>query len=375
MSELDGNININEVLQIVRFGGEGIQFALKGAGKALKVAGKATSALKVKNMQIRLFLHYHSKSMSRSGKLKGLSLHMLEKLTGGDYSVVNLPTEDKESLSKFFKTLKKAKIPYSVLPDLVPGNGFSQIAIDPSRAHRLEAILDVYDFEQDKMLKEPVSEEQRGQVIPIEDYWNEGNPEEKEKITQSAIEQAEKEAVTEGKKGKVVSIEEYRNKNNIEIKKNPEITPKEMKETKEDIQRMMKLEKLKERHQSRDYFPVTIDQRMIVAENEKAYVTRVPQSYDQESGNFLLMTVNKDNALKTNNGQTILTHMRKDGQTYICDRNNENGMMMKNQQLYREHYSEYSTDFDLKKKKVYARTKNIKNQNAKTIHMPRNIKK
>ena len=204
MSELDGNININEVLQIVRFGGEGIQFALKGAGKILKVAGKATSALKVKNMQIRLFLHYNSKSMSRSGKLKGLSLHMLEKLTGGDYSVVNLPTEDKESLSKFFKTLKKAKIPHSVLPDLVPGNGFSQIAVDPSRAHRLEAILDVYDFEQDKMLKESVPEEQRGQVIPIEEYWNEGNPEEKEKITQSAIEQAEKEAATEGEKGKVV---------------------------------------------------------------------------------------------------------------------------------------------------------------------------
>ena len=36
MSELDGNININDVLQIIRFGGDGLKFALKG----VKTTGK-----------------------------------------------------------------------------------------------------------------------------------------------------------------------------------------------------------------------------------------------------------------------------------------------------------------------------------------------
>lgn len=169
----------------------------------------------------------------------------------------------------------------------------------------------------------------------------------------------------------MVSIEEYRNKGSEEgLKKNPEIELQKTQETKEDVEKMLKLEKLKERHQSRDYFPVTIDKRMIVAENEKAYVTRVPRSYDKDTGNFLLMTVNKDNALKTNNGQTILTHMRKDGQTYICDQSKTNGRMVKNQELYRDHYSEYNTDFDRKKSRTYS-----KNQNVKPIRMPKNLKK
>ena len=375
MSDLDANININEVLQIIRFGGDAtkstLNFALKGSKKAVKGIGKTASVLKVKNMQIKLFMHYHSKAMSGSGKLKGMSLHSLEKLTGGNYSIINLPTEDKEVLNTFFKTLKKGKIAYSVLPDLVPNNGFSQIAVDPSQAHRLEAILDVFDFEEGKTAKESVEEENKGKEISLEEYWNTGNQEEKDKIVSSAIEQAEKESSSKDNKGKVISLEEYKKDNGKEtLKKNPKVELQQTQETKKDVEKMLKLEKLKERHHSRDYYPVTIDKKMIVAENENAYVTRVPRSYDSDSGNFLLMTVDKNNAIKTNNGETILTHIRKDGQTYICDRSRENGKMVKNRELYRRHYSEYGTDFDKKKVKVYS-----KNKNATQIHLPKNLKK
>ena len=344
MSELDSNINISEVLQIIKFSGDSLKFVIKGA-KQVK------DKLSLKNMQIKLFLHYHSKAISGSKKLNGMSLHSLEKITGGNYSIINLPTEDKDSLAKFFKTLKKSKIAYAVLPDLMPNNGFSQIAVDPSQAYKLQAILEVYNFDTGEREKEPVPEEKRGKEMSMEEYWETGNDEEKEKIINSAVGQAEKE-------------------NDEELKKNPEVTQDRTKNTKQDIEKVLKFEKLKERHQSRDYFPVTIDKKMVVAETEKAYVTRVPYSYDKESGNFLLMTVSKEESLKTNHGETILTHMRKDGQTFVCDRDRTNGKLVKNQELYRKHYSEYATDFSRKSVKNQINVK----KNVK-IHSPKNLNK
>lgn len=225
MSELDGNVNINDVLQVVRFGGESLNFAIKGVkgiGKGIKNTGKLAkkgyNKTSLKIMQTKLFFHYHSKAISGNGELKkGMSLHSMEKLTGGDYSIVNLPTEDDKILAKFFSNLKKAKIAYAVMPDLIPNNGFSQIAIDPTTAHRLESIMDVFDFKNGKTVKESVPEEEKGKIIPFEEYWDEGNPEEKEKIIQSAVAEAERE---QREKTKVVSMEEFvKGKNEQEIKK------------------------------------------------------------------------------------------------------------------------------------------------------------
>jgi hypothetical protein len=352
MGDLDTNVNINDVLQIIRFGGEGLNFALKGTVKTLKGAKKLISFSRVKYMRIKLLLHYHSKAISGE-KLKGMSLHSLDKLTGGNYKVINIPTENKESLGEFFKILKKIKVAYSVLPDLVPNDGYTQIAIDPSQAEKVDAISEVFDFEKGKKLKEPVPEEKRAKEMPLEEYWENGTQKEKDKITQSAIKQAEKE-------------------NDDLLKKNPELAKSKTQSTQLDVQRMLKMEKIKERHQSRDYFPVTIDKRMVVAETEKAYVTRVPHSFEKDTGNFLLMTVDKDKALKTNNGRTILTHMRKDGQTFVCDSSKSNGRMVKNQELYQKHYSKYSTEFDKKKTKVHSQNKG---KEVKNIHMPKNLKK
>ena len=332
MSELDGNININDVLQIIRFGGDGLKFALKG----MKTTGKGIVWLnnqrKMKTMKARLFLHYHSKAMSGSGKLKGMSLHSLEKLTGGDYGIVNIPTEKKEELAKFFKVLKKAKIAYSVLPDLIPGNDCSQIAIDISNAQRINTIFDTYDFGEGEVIEgDDIKVENKASWSSLEEYWDEGNKAEKEKVMDVAIKEAEKEQ------------EQQKS-----IKDNPSKARKGMKgdELEKNVEKVISIEKIREQHNSREYYPVTIDKKMIVAETDEAYITRIPGSYNYKYNDFSMLTVPKKDAIMTNDNRTILTHIKKDGDSYIRSYKNSKSVKISNRELYREHYSRFTTDFD-----------------------------
>ena len=359
MSELDGNVNINDVLQIIRFGGDGMKFMLKGTAKTAKAGGRLAkhgyTGAKYLRMQHQLKLHYGADVIMKNGELYGgLSLKRMEKLTGGNYGIINIPTENKQELAKFFKVLQKAKIPFSVLPDLIPNNGETQLAIDPARAHKLESILNSYNFSTGKIEKKPVPEESRGREMDIEEYWNSGNKEEKEKLEKAAVEQAEKEVGNQ-----------YRDS----PMENPPTNQKSHMETsKRDMEKIIKFEKIREKHMNPNYIPFTIDKKMVVAETEKAYVTKVPKSFDRDSGGFMMMTIDKNNSVETNNGKTILTHLNKGGQTYICDSKRKDGRMVNNQELYRRHYSKYHTDFDRnltkakkeKKVKIYTPKKQTK---------------
>ncbi len=350
MSEMDGNININEMLQIIRFGGDGLKAVIKGA-KWTKDKGS------VGMMKIKLALHYHSKVMKKNGKFKDLRLHRLEKLTGGNYSVLNIPTEEQAELAKFFKVLKKHKIAYSVLPDLIPDNGHTQIAIDPSASARLESILDVYSFEEEKMqmTQEPVPEENRAKIIPLEEYWKEGKTEEKEKITAVAIEEAKKEQAEE-------------------LKKNPEAVKQLSENTKKELKDMTKLEKIQMKHQSRDYYQVTIDEKMIVAEGETSYVTRVPGTFNRNNGSYDLLVVDKENSIKTNGGKTILTHLKKDEETHLYDRNRKEKRVISNKDLYEKHYDKFHTEFDKRNGRNHTKQRNVNGKTA-ILHTNRNIRK
>lgn len=349
MSEMDGNININEVLQIVRFGGDGLRVFLKGGFKGGKWMWNKKKLLTMKG---RLALHYHSKALTRKGELrKGLSLHRLEKLTGGSYGVLNIPTEDKEELANFLKVLKKQRIAYSVLPDLIPGNGYTQIAYDPASQAKLDALVDIYSFDSEN----PQFEDKKAEVIDFEEYWNEGNVEEKEKIVSAAIDEAKKEQVEE-------------------LKKNPEAVKKLSEDTKKDLKAMTKLEKIKMRHQSRDYYRVTIDEKMVVAESETSYVTRVPGSFNRNNGGYDLLIVDKENAIPTNGGKTILTHLKKDEETRLYDRNRKEKKVISNKDLYEKHYDKFHTEFDKRNGRNHTMQRNANGKTA-TLHTNRNIKK
>ncbi len=325
---MDNEANISDVIQLLRFSGEALSFGIKaigGTGKALK-KGKDLGNLAV--MQGKLAV-YHTKAATET-KYNLLSLKTMQKITGGNYGVVDIPTEDPKKLAKFFNAMKKMKIQGALLPDLVPNNGYSQIAINPQQAQRLEALIRMYDFSKDKVLKkdEP-KESDKAKIISFSDYWNEGNPEEKEQIVAEATENLEKER-----------------------KDNPQKKNEMTRESKEELKNAMKIEEFRQKSLDKDnFYQVTIDKKMIVRESEEAYLTRVPNSFDKETNSSMMMAVKKSDSLMVNNGKTIITFIPKEGQTCVA-RNDKGGKvekkMMKNRELYGKHYCKYDTDLNKK---------------------------
>ena len=103
---MDNEANISDVIQLLRFSGEALSFGIKaigGTGKALK-KGKDLGSLAV--MQGKLAI-YHTKSATET-KYNLLSLKTMQKITGGNYGVVDIPTEDPKKLAKFFNAMKKS---------------------------------------------------------------------------------------------------------------------------------------------------------------------------------------------------------------------------------------------------------------------------
>ena len=60
-----------------------------------------------------------------------MKLSDLEKMTGGRYTILNIPLEDEKELIAFYDRLKKLKVSFSELPDLNLGDGYTQIAYNP----------------------------------------------------------------------------------------------------------------------------------------------------------------------------------------------------------------------------------------------------
>lgn len=331
---MDNEANISDVIQLLRFSGEALSFGIKaigGTGKALK-KGKDLGSLAV--MQGKLAV-YHTKAATET-KYNLLSLKTMQKITGGNYGVVDIPTEDPKKLAKFFNAMKKMKIQGALLPDLVPNNGYSQIAINPQQAQRLEALIRMYDFSKDK-----------AKIISFSDYWNEGNPEEKKQIVAEATENLEKER-----------------------KDNPQKKTEMSRESKEELKNAMKIEEFRQKSLDKDnFYQVTIDKKMIVRESEEAYLTRVPKSFDKETNSSMMMAVKKSDSLMVNNGNTIITFIPKEGQTCVA-RNGKGGKvdkkMIQNRELYGKHYCKYDTDLNKKagnqknKQKLQGKNKPVK---------------
>lgn len=92
---MDNEANISDVIQLLRFSGEALSFGIKaigGTGKALKRKGSWKSCSDAGKLAI-----YHTKSATET-KYNLLSLKTMQKITGGNYGVVDIPTEDPKSL-------------------------------------------------------------------------------------------------------------------------------------------------------------------------------------------------------------------------------------------------------------------------------------
>lgn len=317
---------ISDVVQILNLGIEGMKFAIKGTVTTGKLAKKGIDVAALKKMQFKLKLHYASQ-----GKNKTMLLKDLEKITGGDYRVMNIPTEEKQELMKFYDALKKLKVPFAELPDLNIGDGFTQIAYNPQDADKIRSFVENYEFPENKSAQES----------SLDEYMENAAPEEMAELDKTAIEAAKKEE----------QKEQSPSPNREEPEKEKTVKEKETGEGKSDEEKIKELsttEKLKQRNKDENYIPVTIDKTMIVSENNDTYVTRVPSSYDNKSKSFLLFTFKKSDAVFVNDGQTLLTHLRKGSETHLACSKSGTGRekTMKNEDIYKSHYAKYRQKFD-----------------------------
>ncbi len=105
--ELQSLVQIIELYGRVLGGlGKAIRFSAKGAAKGVQIA-------QVKALQHRMKLHYASEGTHNTMKLSDL-----EKMTGGRYTILNIPLEGEKELIPFYDRLKKMKVAFAELPDL-----------------------------------------------------------------------------------------------------------------------------------------------------------------------------------------------------------------------------------------------------------------
>lgn len=130
---------LQSMVQIIELYGRGlgalgraIRFSAKGAAKGVDVA-------KVKTMQCKMKLHYAS-----TGNRKTMKLSDLEKLTGGQYNLLNIPLENDKELLGFYDRLKKMRVSFAELPDLQLGDGYTQIAYNPMDAENVKMVVQYY---------------------------------------------------------------------------------------------------------------------------------------------------------------------------------------------------------------------------------------
>ena len=158
---------LSNLVQILQLQGKGLSFLFKGIRMSAKGVKKGVDLAKVKHMQTLMKIHY-----ANLGTTDGTAYENIVKITGGNYGIYNIPTEDEGKIKEFFDSLKKVKVPFAKMDDINIGDDMIQIAYDPQAKDRLMAVINAYQKKWNKEFKE----------ITAEDYYN-MNPERIEKLS------------------------------------------------------------------------------------------------------------------------------------------------------------------------------------------------
>lgn len=213
---------LQSMVQIIELYGRGlgalgraIRFSAKGAAKGVDVA-------KVKTMQCKMKLHYAS-----TGNRKTMKLSELEKLTGGQYNILNIPLENDKELLGFYDRLKKMRVSFAELPDLQLGDGYTQIAYNPMDAENVKMVVQYYRKHLSEMPKD----------ISVDQYMDMAGKDGQELLNELA-----KKGYTDG-----MHIEQ--------------------------------LSEIQERVRDDNYIPISLNmESLLLQENKDSYVFKIPKS-------------------------------------------------------------------------------------------------
>ena len=344
----DGGVGageITEILRIMLMGTNGAYELLKDGGSALKGLGKgAWNAGKIGKMKLKLALHHHRSATETNYNC--LSLKTLEKKTGGDYGIVRIPTEDKEDIAKFCNMLKKRKVDASVLPDLNIGDGYTEIAYDPSQVQQLDSVKKGFDH----YIKEKSGIDVNCENIDFEEYYNNAKPEAKKQFFSETIEELKKQQAQaeENLKKRQAQAEEKLKKQQAQAEeKTPSVAPKEANHT-EDVGKVIDIHNIKSKFHSNDFFQMTVPKAALVAETENSYAIKVPNSYDDINGEFLIMGVDKKNI--NVDKDTINIAIPKNQQSVLkSSKNTKTDIRLENKDLFKKYFNADTTKHSISK--------------------------
>ena len=273
---------LQSMVQIIELYGRGlgalgraIRFSAKGTAKGVDVA-------KVKTMQCKMKLHYAS-----TGNRKTMKLSDLEKLTGGQYNILNIPLENEKELLKFYDRLKKMRVSFAELPDLQLGDGYTQIAYNPIDVENVKMVVGYYRKHLSELPKD----------ISVDQYMDMAG-----KDGQELLNELVEKGYTDG-----MHIEQ--------------------------------LSEIQERIRDDNYIPISLNmESLLLQENKDSYVLKIPKSRLNAALEHAIVVPKKD-CLLLNRGQTLVTCLDRQGKTklYHMDAHGhvveENPLNMKNEDL------------------------------------------
>ena len=239
---------LQSLVQIIELYGRG----LEGLGKAIrfsaKGAEKGVQIAQVKALQHRMKLHYASEGTHNTMKLSDL-----EKMTGGRYTILNIPLEDEKELIAFYDRLKKLKVSFSELPDLNLGDGYTQIAYNPDDVESVRLVIDYYK----KKFRQEAKE------MDLDEYFGTASPGGLEYLN---------ELPAEGYEGRI-----------------------------------------QERIRDKEYLPISINvESLLLREEKDAYLFRIPRGRLGEDFSSAIR-IKKSDCILLDEGQTVITCLNREG--------------------------------------------------------------
>lgn len=336
---------IQEAVQIIRVGYDGIEIAMKVCGGTIAGMKKALDFL--------IAVMDHEKTMGKTDMRRLL-------MKGGDLQVFQFPTEDR---AKVEKMAKKYGLLYSVLPDINKADGMSEIIFHTEAVPRVNMMI--------QKLKS-------GRIATFDDYLKNGDEKEMDKVLSFLKEQKKgndnlhtEEAARAGEalEGLIEKVGSYAmEKKNIsveEVKENFSLENEQAENIVGQLERIGAISKEengkhkvlmdKERFlssmkgyrelaqrvqavaaaQNPDLTDITITKKLITEENDHAIKTRIPGTWGE---NAQYVWINKDRAMEIHEGKTILTFLDRNKDYKIYSGDNRVVTTMKGRDLYDGHY-------------------------------------
>lgn len=342
---------IQEAVQIIRVGYDGIEIAMRVCGGTLEEMKKALDFL--------IAVMDHEKTMGKTDMRRLL-------MKGGDLQVLQFPTEDRKRVEKL---AKKYGLLYAVLPDINQKDGMSEIIFHTEAVPRVNMMV--------QKLKS-------GRIATFDDYLKNGDEKEIDKVLSFLKEQkrgndmlhtGEGTRAGEALEGLIEKVGSYavekKSINVEEIKENFSLESGQAERIVGQLERigaisgeekgryhvLMDRETFQNRMnsyrelaqrvqavataQNPSLMDITITKKLIAEENNHAVKTRVPGTWGEDAR---YIWISKDRAMEIHEGKTILTFLDRDKEYKIYSEDNRIVGTMKGKELYEGHYDKVSAE-------------------------------